>query len=67
MGIQEITTYAIVGIAMAFTARIFIRQFISTEGSCPKCPQCGSRRNTSDEKPNRLIQIEDRAGPFSER
>jgi hypothetical protein len=59
MDVQEIVTLAIVGIAVFLTARTFIGQFTSTEGSCPKCPQCGPVQNEPDHSPAQLIQIEE--------
>ena len=59
MGIQEIVTYAIVGIAMALTARTVIRQFTSTGGSCSKCSQCEPEQSKPDQQMEQLIQIED--------
>ena len=56
MGVQEIVTYTIVGIAVVLTARTVIRQFISTEGSCSKCAQCGPEQNVSDQPSARLIE-----------
>jgi len=40
MGIQEIITFLIVGIAVLFAGKKFIRQFTHVDQELPKCANC---------------------------
>lgn len=40
MGIQEIITFLLVGIALYFTGKKFIRQFTHGDQELPKCADC---------------------------
>ena len=62
MNVQEVVTYAIVGIATVFTVKTVIRQFTSRETSCPKCSHCGPKQRAPVQQPDSLIQIEVKEG-----
>lgn len=58
--IQEILAYIIVGVAVAFSVKTFIRQFSGGKDACPKCSHCGPAGDGAAQQPDGLIQIKDR-------
>ena len=57
MGLQDLFTYLIVGIAALFVARSFVRQFTAKdEAGCTKCPQCEPEQTV--EESEQLIEID---------
>lgn len=44
MGIQEIVTFLIVGVAILYAGRKFIRQFTHGDQELPKCADCALNR-----------------------
>ncbi|SVD06402.1 uncharacterized protein METZ01_LOCUS359256 [marine metagenome] len=57
MGVQDLFTYLIVGIAALVAARSFLRQFTAKGGTgCSKCPQCRPEKSAGETET--LIEIE---------
>ncbi len=51
MGVQEIITFLIVGMAILFSGKKFIRQFTHGDQEMPKCVDCAlSKPNPAEKK-----------------
>lgn len=49
MGIQELLAFLLVGAAVIYAGRAFIRQFTHGETACAECGKCQSAAPANDE------------------